>query len=47
MIDKIKDMTACPHCGILATGRNSNLIFFGFRKMDDTVRVQSWCRKCR
>jgi len=47
MIDKIKDVTACPHCGILSAGRNSILIFFGFRKMDDTIRVQSWCRKCR
>jgi len=44
----LKDPTNCPHCGKIASGHMSIKNNFGLRNMGDgTVRVQSWCRKCR
>jgi len=44
----IKDPTSCPKCNLCSNGLNSIFVNFGLRNMgDDTVRVQSWCRKCR
>ncbi len=48
MQQMIKNTTACPHCGITASGQPTIQSVFGFRNMGDgTIRVQSWCKACR
>jgi len=45
---QIQDYTSCPHCNAFANGFEQIMQFFGLRNMGDgTIRVQSWCRKCR
>lgn len=47
-LNKIKDFTRCPHCGITASGNSSVKNIFGFRNMGNGItRVQSWCKDCR
>ena len=47
MIEKIKDSTTCPHCGVSSHDKLETLYLFGLRKMKDAIRVQSWCIACR
>ncbi|WP_101009320.1 hemagglutinin [Nitrosotalea sinensis] len=48
MKEVLKDPTSCPHCGTGTSGRSAIQSIFGLRSMGDgTVRVQSWCKKCR
>lgn len=49
MKEILKDPTSCPHCtGAFASGRSAIQSIFGLRNMGDgTIRVQSWCKKCR
>jgi len=45
---QLKDNTACPNCNIFADGIDQIQQIFGLRDMGDgTIRVQSWCKKCR
>ena len=39
--------TACPVCGIRASGSDEIRSAFGFRTTKGISRSQSWCRKCR
>ncbi len=44
----IQDPTNCPNCRLFVRGFDEIVSKFGLRNMnDETVRVQSWCRKCR
>ena len=42
-----KQETACPVCGIRASGSDEIRSAFGFRTTKGISRPQSWCRKCR
>jgi ribosomal protein S8 len=44
----VQDPASCPNCELTLGGLQEILTNFGLRNMGDgTVRVQSWCRKCR
>lgn len=44
----INDQASCPHCDVLVNGFDQVQQIFGLRNMGDgTIRVQSWCKKCR
>jgi len=48
MVNQISEQTSCPHCNASANGIDQVLEYFGLRNMGDgTIRVQSWCKKCR
>ena len=42
-----KQETACPVCGIRASGNNEIRSAFRFRTTNGISWPQSWCRKCR
>lgn len=39
----------CPKCGVVASNESELRELFGFRTMNqgESVRNQSWCKKCR
>jgi len=45
---KIRNPTTCPNCNLDAAGVEEIIKVFGLRTMEDnTIREQSWCKKCR
>lgn len=50
MVDTLitAEQTSCPHCNASADGFAQVQQIFGLRNMGDgTIRVQSWCKRCR
>ncbi|BDQ31728.1 hypothetical protein NZNM25_18660 [Nitrosopumilus zosterae] len=45
--NRLESATKCPKCGIVAIGNSEIERLFGYRKMGEITRVQSWCRECR
>ena len=45
--DWMRIETACPVCGVRASGIDDVKSVFGFRNTNGIRRPQSWCRKCR
>ena len=41
------EKAVCPRCGQKANSKKQVKKFFGFRNMNNTIRRQSWCKKCR
>ena len=37
----------CPKCSKKANSKEQVKKFFGFRNMNNTIRRQSWCKRCR
>ena len=41
------EKAVCPRCGQKANSKKQVKKFFGFRNMNNTIRRQSWCKRCR
>ena len=41
------EKAVCPKCGQKANSKKQVKKFFGFRNMNNTIRRQSWCKRCR
>ena len=41
------EKAVCPKCGQKANSKEQVKKFFGFRNMNNTIRRQSWCKRCR
>ena len=42
-----KENAKCPKCGTMTESRQETERLFGFRNMDELVKPQSWCKRCR
>jgi hypothetical protein len=47
LIQETKPLKKCPSCGKIVFSRDKLETEFGFRKMGNKTRPQSWCRTCR
>ena len=41
------EKAVCPKCGQKVNSKEQVKKFFGFRNMNNTIRRQSWCKRCR
>ena len=41
------EKAVCPKCGQKVNSKKQVKKFFGFRNMNNTIRRQSWCKRCR
>ena len=41
------EKAVCPKCGQKANSKKQVKKFFGFRNMNNIIRRQSWCKRCR
>ena len=41
------EKAVCPKCSKKANSKEQVKKFFGFRNMNNTIRRQSWCKRCR